>query len=153
MAPHIVSWNDVKFSPVVSSSSTPSVVPIESLLSAPSAKSPIIPETSRARATPGAQPTSFFLGMGAGESETLDGSQQSDDSFLQHRKYFFKDGNVTFLVRRYLAHAPNVLTSPRSVAFYTVFTAISSLAIRCTSPLDLPSSAFVTTSLHRPSCR
>jgi hypothetical protein len=104
MAPRIVSWNDVKISPVVSSSSTPSVVPIESLLSTPFAKFPSIPEASRTRATPGAQSASF-MGAGAGENESLDGlRQQSDDSFTQHGKYFFKDGNVTFLVRRVIWH-------------------------------------------------
>jgi len=157
MAPHIVSWgwNEVKNSPVISSPATPSVVPIESLLSDPYAKSPIIPEASRARTTePAARPASF-LGVGTGESETPDGScRQRDDSSLQHSKYFFKDGNVTFLVRQcYMAYAPNVLRSPRSMTFFTVFTVISSLAILCISPLDLPSSEFVTTRLHRRLCR
>ncbi len=105
MAPHIISWggNEVKISPVVSSPGTPSVVPVEPLL--PLMKSPIMPETSRARTR--ARPASFlgFLGMGTGESETPDGSRwQCDDPFLQHSKYFFKDGNVTFLVRRVVCH-------------------------------------------------
>lgn len=102
MAPHIVSWNDVKISPLVSSSSTPSVVPIESLLSTPYAKLPSIPEASPARSTPGAQSASY---LGAGENESPDSlGQQSDDSFTQHDKYFFKDGNITFLVRRVIWH-------------------------------------------------
>lgn len=43
-----------------------------------------------------------FLAMGSCESETPDPSGwQSDDSFVQHSKYFFKDGNVTFLVRHF----------------------------------------------------
>jgi hypothetical protein len=106
MAPPIVSWNEMKLSPAVTLSSTPSIVPIESLLSNPYTNSPIIPEASRARTTPGAQPASF-LGTGADESETQDGSrQQSDDSFLQHGKYFFKDGNVTFLVCRVTRRMP-----------------------------------------------
>jgi hypothetical protein len=109
MAPHIVSWG-VSGSPIVSSAGTPSVVPIESLLSDPYTKSPITPEAWRARAEPGARPPSF-LGVGAGESETplADGPRQkSDDSFPQHSKYFFKDGNVTFLVRRVVWHRPPI---------------------------------------------
>jgi hypothetical protein len=99
MAP-IVSWNELKISPAITLPSTSSVVPIESLLSNPYTNSPIIPEASRARTTPGAQPASF-LGTGADESETQDGPRQgSEDSFSQHGKYFFKDGNVTFLVCR-----------------------------------------------------
>jgi len=121
MAPHIVSWNDVKVSPVVSSSSTPSVVPIESLLSTPYAKTPLIPEASRAHATLGAQSASY-LGVGSGENETLDGSrQQSDDSFTQHGKYFFKDGNVTFLVDGFLYCVHRYFFSRDSVYFSTRF--------------------------------
>jgi hypothetical protein len=103
MAPHIVSWgpgwNEVKISqaPIVSSADTLSVIPIESLLSDPCTKPPIILDAWRARTL---QPGASFLGVGTGESETPDGSRQkSEDSFPRHSKYFFKDGNVTFLVR------------------------------------------------------
>lgn len=152
MAP-FVSWKEMKLSPVVTLPSTPSVVPIESLLSTPYAKSPSIPESSRARTTSGTQPPSF-LGVDVDESETRDGSRQgSEGSFSQHGKYFFKDGNVQFLVSRvtcYMAYAPNVLTIPRSMATSTVFTVTFSLAILCISPLDLPSLGSVITRLHRP---
>jgi hypothetical protein len=106
MAPHIVSCGPgVSGSPIVSSAGTPSVVPIESLLSDPYTKSPITPDAWRARTSErGARPATLasFLGVGTGESETplADPRQKSDDSFQQHSKYFFKDGNVTFLVRR-----------------------------------------------------
>jgi hypothetical protein len=85
----------------VSRAGTASVVPIESLLSDPYVEPPFTPKVSRIRFTsPGTSPASF-LGMGSSESETPDTScWQSDDSFVQHSKYFFKDGNVTFLVRR-----------------------------------------------------
>ena len=60
-------------------------------------------EASRAHLTgPEARPATF-LGLGSGESETPTASGtlgQSEDSFIRHSRYFFKDGNVTFLVRR-----------------------------------------------------
>ena len=74
-------------------------------------------------------------------------------SFSQHGKYFFKDGNVQFLVcrvTRYIAYAPNVLTIPRLMATSTVSIVTSSLAILCISPLDLPSLGSVITRLHPP---
>ena len=78
MAPHIVSWgpgwNEVKISPAVSSAGTPSVIPIESLISDLCKKSPIIPDAWRARTPePGA---SSLVGVRTGESDTPDGSRQ-----------------------------------------------------------------------------
>ena len=96
MSPHSIfswgpGWNEVK---IVRSAGAPSVVPIESLVSDPSTKSPNNSDAWRARTTePGATPASL-LGEGTSECET------PEDSFQQHGKYFFKDGNVTFLVRR-----------------------------------------------------
>ncbi|KAF8270203.1 hypothetical protein EI94DRAFT_1723356 [Lactarius quietus] len=121
MAPHIVSWRD---SPIVSSAApsslSSSVVPIESLLSDPYTKSPIIPEAWRARTTdPGVRPANFP----SGGSETSDGPrQQSNDTFLQHSKYFFKDGNVTFLVDGFLYCVHRYFFSRDSVYFSTRFT-------------------------------
>ena len=89
-------------SPVVSSAGTPSVVPIESLLSDPHEKPPFSPEASMIRLIGPGTGHASFLAMGSCESETPDPSGwQSDDSFVQHSKYFFKDGNVTFLVRHF----------------------------------------------------
>ncbi|KAH9032571.1 hypothetical protein EDB85DRAFT_1202041 [Lactarius pseudohatsudake] len=123
MAPHIVSWgwNGVKTSPVASSPG-PSVVPIESLLSDPATKTPIIPEASGAHTTePAARPMSF-LGVGTDGSETSDGSRrQSDGSFPQHSKYFFKDGNVTFLVDGFLFCVHRYFFFRDSVYFSTRF--------------------------------
>ena len=108
MAPHMVSWG---LSPAVSSAASSSVVPIESLLSDQYTKSTITPEAWRARTTEsGAGPASFLRGG----SEPPDGShQQSDDTFLQHAKYFFKDGNVTFLVRHAICHTPPCTDRPQ----------------------------------------
>jgi hypothetical protein len=86
---------------VVSRAGTASVVPIESLLSDLYVEPPFAPEVSRIRFTQSGVRSASFLGMGSSESETPDTSYwQSDDSFVHHSKYFFKDGNVTFLVRR-----------------------------------------------------
>ncbi|KAI9465226.1 hypothetical protein BJY52DRAFT_1114002, partial [Lactarius psammicola] len=78
--------------------------------------------TSRAHTTePAARPASF-LGVGTGESETPDGSrQQNNDSFLQHNKYFFKDGNVTFLVDGFLYCVHRYFFSRDSLYFSTRF--------------------------------
>ncbi|KAH9005693.1 hypothetical protein EDB83DRAFT_2682116 [Lactarius deliciosus] len=68
-------------------------------------KSPAIPEASRTRtAEPAARPTSFL-----------------GDSFLRHGKYFFKDGNVTFLVDGILYCVHRYFFSRDSVYFSTRF--------------------------------
>ncbi|KAI9465234.1 hypothetical protein BJY52DRAFT_672786 [Lactarius psammicola] len=124
MTPRIVSWgpgwNEVKISPLVSGAGTPCVIPIESLLPDPCTKSPIIPEPLGACAIePGARPANF-PGVGMDGSETPDGSRwQSDDSFLRHNKYFFGDGNVTFLVDGFLYCVHLYFFSRDSVYFST----------------------------------
>ncbi|KAH9006214.1 hypothetical protein EDB86DRAFT_696690 [Lactarius hatsudake] len=98
------------------SARTASVVPIEPLPSGPSL---FTPKPSRG---PGASRPANFLGVGTGESETPDNSRrQNDDSFLQHGKYFFKDGNVTFLVDGFLYCVHRYLFSHGSVYFSTRF--------------------------------
>ncbi|KAH9175004.1 hypothetical protein EDB89DRAFT_430172 [Lactarius sanguifluus] len=88
-------------------------------------KSPAIPEASaRTRtAEPAARPTSFLgVGLGMTESETPDGSRrQSEDSFIRHSKYFFMDGNVTFLVDGILYCVHRYFFSRDSVYFSTRF--------------------------------
>jgi len=93
--------------------------------------SPVVPSagiapvvsTSIARLTvPGARPMSF-LEMGSGESETalaVD-SLQSDDHFSRHDKYFFKDGNITFLINGFLYCVHHHLFSRDSEYFSTRF--------------------------------
>ncbi|KAN0130788.1 hypothetical protein V8E53_011463, partial [Lactarius tabidus] len=101
---------------------TASVVPIESLLSDPYVEPPFAPEVSRIRFTQPGVRSASFLGMGSSESETPDTSYwQSDDSFVHHSKYFFKDGNVTFLVDGSLFCVHRYLFSHDSVYFSTRF--------------------------------
>ncbi|KAF8270196.1 hypothetical protein EI94DRAFT_1571929 [Lactarius quietus] len=57
--------------------------------------------------------------MGSRESETT--RQQNDDSFFQHSKYFFKDGNVTFLVDGILFCVHRYLFSHESSYFSAQF--------------------------------
>jgi hypothetical protein len=84
MTPHIISWasNERSISPI---STTPSsVVSIDSISS----------ESSLSRAT---QPRFKFMNV-LGDRESVV-HHANDDPFAHHDKYFFKDGNITFLVR------------------------------------------------------
>jgi hypothetical protein len=105
MATHMVSWggNEHVISPVPSS--TPSIVSVDSILSHELETSSIVQE-----ATGGPSPESLAKRMsslfaepsGDGTStsaSTYQRADAADDSFTRHHKYFFKDGNVTFLVR------------------------------------------------------
>ena len=105
-APRIVSWSDQKthISPVLSSSA--SIVSFDSTFSVSDTfpshfqMSPTASEALGAQF--GANHTSIPDFLEYGKNATPD-----DGSFLRHDMYFFKDGNVTFLVRglRYFAHS------------------------------------------------
>lgn len=45
-----------------------------------------------------------------GTGLSADGKPTTNDSFLRHDTYFFKDGNITFLVRVTTLCAPESLT-------------------------------------------
>jgi len=134
MAPHIFSWGgyEVKISPVVSSAGTPPIIPIESFLSDPCTKSPIIPEASTAR--PGDRVVKVMTPSYNVENSS---SRMATSHFWCVVLYGIS----------------SELRSRRSMASYTAFTAIFSLAILCTSPLVSSSSGFVTTNLYRSLCR
>jgi hypothetical protein len=87
MTPRIVSWktNESCVSPSLSSAGSVSVVSINSIVS----------DTMTTGAT-GVQPA----GLGA-KLTNWPGSANptTNESFVQHDVYFFKDGNITFLVR------------------------------------------------------
>jgi len=95
MAPHITAWGEDEYviSPV--SSNTPSIVSVESILSENSLD---INENPRA-----AESRIKCIGPQAikltGNRSSVDMSSGADDSFIRHPKYFFMDGNITFLVR------------------------------------------------------
>ena len=113
---YVSSTRDIpkRLSPVVLTRSvgTASVVKMQSLLSDPYMKSSFASNASRVRLTrPGTRPASF-LRTGSSESETPDSSRRQS-AFLQHSKYFFKDGNVTFLVRHAICHTPPCTDRPQ----------------------------------------
>ena len=107
MAPRIISWSDreVCISPVHrdSSSSTASIIFFDSKFSDPiPSHSPMSPTGSEALGHPsdkfGAQ-YSNLPGLSDEGRTPRGGHATLEDSFARHEAYFFKDGNVTFLVR------------------------------------------------------
>ena len=102
MATHIASWggNENAISP--DPSSTPSIVPIYSAFSHECDTSSTVREATKPTHESFMRFMSFLLAEPSG-SETSTRTHQrvdtADDSFTRHHKYFFKDGNVTFLVR------------------------------------------------------
>jgi hypothetical protein len=75
-----------------------SIVTIDSILSDTHdvLVSPSVPEAAESHA----KGTMSYLMTEPGAGKTPGGScPVADDSFLRHEKYFFKDGNITFLVR------------------------------------------------------
>jgi len=86
--PHIISWGDDERSASPVSTTTASLVSIESITSdTPST----VPQT---RAT--LKSMSFPVFLGKRESGA---HPENDDPFTRHDKYYFNDGNITFLVR------------------------------------------------------
>lgn len=85
MSPPIVSWkiNEPRISSALSSASAASVVSINSIVSDTHMM------TTEATADFGAKLTNL-----PGSAHPI-----ADDSFVRHDIYFFKDGNITFLVR------------------------------------------------------
>ena len=154
MAPRIVSWSDqqIHISPVLSSAASIRVVSDSTFSGSdmfPShfQMSPTASETHGAQF--GANHTSRPDFLEDGNTPGV-GDATPDGSFLRHDMYFFKDGNVTFLVRsRYFAH-PTCLPVHRSMACYIVSINTSFLAIPSTSQRNLPSSAYVTMKLSLP---
>jgi hypothetical protein len=101
MATHIVSWggNDHIISPVISNTS--SIVSIDSILShkrTTAVQGIPAPESSAKRMgslSLSVEPSGSETSMSA---STYARADSTNDSFIRHHKYFFKDGNVTFLV-------------------------------------------------------
>ena len=86
MAAHIVSWGDIKHIIAPVNSSEHSIISIDSIQTSLSSKhmSSVLTEPSGSETlTP---------------ASTDPRADAADTSFERHKKYFFKDGNVTFLV-------------------------------------------------------
>jgi hypothetical protein len=108
MATQIVSWgaNEHIISPVPSTSSTPSIVSVDSVLSLERETSSTVQELEATGPAPESlakRLCSLLVERSGSETLTSASTFQkagtADDSFTRHHKYFFKDGNVTFLVR------------------------------------------------------
>jgi len=105
MATRTVSWSGDEHIVSPNLSKTPSVISVDSILSD---KSEASPSDQGAPCMAEPQPThrDFQViepnGTRTSKSTTMypgtDGTDH-DGSFMRHDKYFFKDGNVTFLVR------------------------------------------------------
>ncbi|KAH8986716.1 hypothetical protein EDB92DRAFT_2116328 [Lactarius akahatsu] len=128
MTPHIVSWsdNEIFTSPVLSSAA--SIISFDSTFSDTYlSHSQMSPTASKAPglhiAHIGAKYTTFLE-----FSENPGGGHATpDDSFIRHDAYFFKDGNVTFLVGGTLYCVHRYFFSRDSVYFST---RLSQLGIR-----------------------
>jgi hypothetical protein len=132
--PHIISWaaNERSISPI---STTPtSVVSIESISS----------DSSSTRATQSrVQSMSFPLFLGDREPGVR---HATNDPFANHDKYYFKDGNITFLVWPCLIICNSAYCFySRLIAPFTVCTAISFHSIQRTSPPGLTNLGFAST--------
>ena len=104
MATHTVFWGDNEHvvSPVPSS--TPSIDSIDSFLSHERETSSTLHEaTGPAPEFLAKRMSSLSVEPSGSETlksaSTYPNADSTDDSFTRHHKYFFKDGNVTFLVR------------------------------------------------------
>ena len=94
MAPHITTWRDSEYviSPV--GSSTPSIVSVESILSDLPEDINENPHAAESRIKcMGPQVTKL-----PGNRASVGMNSRANDSFIRHPKYFFMDGNITFLV-------------------------------------------------------
>ena len=100
MARRIVSWggNEHIVSPILLK--TPSIVSVDSILRDTSPAVQGTPHAAQSRA----MNTAFQVIEPSrtktwASTSTYPGADAADGSFVRHPKYFFKDGNVAFLVR------------------------------------------------------
>ena len=106
MATRIVSWSGDEHFVSPNLSKTPSVISVDSILSdkpeaSPSDQGPYMAEsqpTHMASQVIGANGIRASTSISTAIYPGTDGADH-DGSFMRHNKYFFKDGNVTFLVR------------------------------------------------------
>ena len=104
MATRIVSWGGDEHIVSPNLSKTPSVFSVDSILSDKSETTPS--DQGAPMAEPQPTHTAFQViqpnGTTTSTSTTIypgTDAADHDGSFMRHNKYFFKDGNVTFLVR------------------------------------------------------
>jgi hypothetical protein len=103
MATRIISWSTkAKIAPPMLSK-TPSMISFNSLNSDNLETRPPVegaPHAAKSQAKYTSSQVIDPSGSGASSSVSVYlGGGAAEDSFIRHHKYFFKDGNVTFLVR------------------------------------------------------
>ena len=157
MAPHIVTsgGDGHTTSPVLSS--TPSFVSARSILSDLPERSPGVQDTFHVAESHQIQGVrSLVIELSGGRKPTSTYGEGST-SFIRHHKYFFPDGNTTFLVRR-LYHDDGVYrllivqAVRRLRAHSTVSIDTFSLVTQHTSLPNFPSSTSTTMKYLIPSC-
>jgi len=101
MTPLVVSSgvDEHAVSPVLSS--TASFFPVRSILSGTPERSPGVQETFHAPESQTKGVGSFVIELSGGGKATCT-YPEANTSFTRHHKYFFQDGNITFLVRTIL---------------------------------------------------
>jgi hypothetical protein len=102
MATRIVSWGGNEHIVSPSLSKTPSIVSVDSILTDKSQTSSAIQGAPRAAESRAKQVASQVIepnGTRTWRAGMYPGPDAADGSFARHNKYFFTDGNVTFLVR------------------------------------------------------
>ena len=105
MTARIVSWGSDEKIVSPSLSKTPSMVSFDSLLSDDPETPPAIEGAPHATESQAKHTSSQVIEPGASGStasssvSVYPGLDAAEGSFIRHHKYFFKDGNVTFLVR------------------------------------------------------
>ncbi|KAF8504688.1 hypothetical protein F5888DRAFT_1903604 [Russula emetica] len=123
MATHVVSWGGKEHITLPAVSSTkPSIVSIDSVLPHRRETSSVVQEAPRSYA----KHMSPLLIESSGSETSTSASTYSradagDDSFIRHHKYFFQDGNVTYLVDDTLYCVHRYFFSRDSVYFSTLF--------------------------------
>jgi hypothetical protein len=102
MATRLVSWNGDKHVVSPNVSKTSSIISVESILSDNFEASPGDQGVHRLAESQPTKTASQVIepnGTRRSTTTTIYSETGADGSFMRHNKYFFKDGNVSFLVR------------------------------------------------------
>jgi len=101
MATRIVSWNGDEHIVSPNLSKTPSVISVDSILFDKSEASPSDQGAPRMAESQPTHMASKVVERTSTSTTMYPGTDAADHdgSFMRHNKYFFNDGNVTFLVR------------------------------------------------------
>jgi len=97
MTPHVVSLGGDEHPTLPVLSSTASFFSVRSVLSDAPERSPGVQETFRAAESQTRGMNSFGIEL-SGDGKPTRTYPEANTSFVRHHKYFFRDGNITFLV-------------------------------------------------------